>query len=74
MRPLAPISNTARALLGIAFFVLTVPISSHLLAKAAHGAGYRLWEQTVCDELEVVLAEPGEVGARETNLPKSNPA
>lgn len=68
------VSISLRAVAGIAFFVLTVPISSHLLAKAAHGAGYRLWEQTVCDELEVVLAEPGEVGARETNLPKSNPA
>lgn len=41
-----------RALAGIAFFVLTVPISSHLLAKAAHGAGYRLWDRSECDELE----------------------
>ncbi|MEW9806838.1 monovalent cation/H(+) antiporter subunit G [Mesorhizobium sp. ZMM04-5] len=40
-----------RALAGIAFFVLTVPISSHLLAKAAHGAGYPLWAQSVRDDL-----------------------
>jgi multicomponent Na+:H+ antiporter subunit G len=43
---------TLRALAGILFFLLTVPISSHLLAKAAHGAGYRLWEGSVRDDLQ----------------------
>jgi multicomponent Na+:H+ antiporter subunit G len=46
---------SARALAGVAFFLLTVPISSHLLAKAAHGGGYRLWEKSACDELESSL-------------------
>ena len=40
-----------RALAGVVFFLLTVPISSHLLAKAAHGASYPLWERSECDEL-----------------------
>ncbi len=29
-----------RALAGVAFFVMTAPISAHLLAKAAHQTGY----------------------------------
>ena len=40
-----------RALAGVLFFLLTVPISSHLLAKAAHAAGYALWQESVCDDL-----------------------
>jgi multicomponent Na+:H+ antiporter subunit G len=42
-----------RALAGILFFLLTVPISSHLLAKAAHGAGYDLWEHSKRDDLTI---------------------
>ena len=34
---------TTRALGGVVFFLLTAPISAHLLAKAAH----RLWTKTV---------------------------
>lgn len=40
-----------RALAGFFFFVLTAPISAHLLAKAAHQAGYRLTKQSVVDQL-----------------------
>jgi multicomponent Na+:H+ antiporter subunit G len=40
-----------RALVGVLFFLLTAPISSHLLAKAAHAAGFRLWQGSVADEL-----------------------
>lgn len=42
----------ARALAGVAFFILTVPISSHLLAKASYDAGYPLWKNSVGDALE----------------------
>ena len=42
-----------RAVAGIMFFLLTVPISSHLLAKAAHGAGYSLWEHSKRDDLTI---------------------
>lgn len=41
-----------RALAGVVFFLLTVPISSHLLAKAAHAAGHRLWEGSERDDLK----------------------
>lgn len=40
-----------RALAGFGFFVLTAPISAHLLAKAAHQAGYRLTNLSVTDQL-----------------------
>ena len=33
---------TLRALGGVVFFLLTAPVSAHLLAKAAHGSGLRL--------------------------------
>lgn len=39
----ADMSVSSRALAGILFFVMTVPISSHLLAKAARSAGYPVW-------------------------------
>jgi len=42
-----------RAIAGVVFFFMTVPISSHLLAKAAHASGHRLWEGSVRDDLEV---------------------
>lgn len=43
--------TTLRALAGVAFFLLTAPISSHLLAKAAYAVGYPMWEGTVLDEM-----------------------
>lgn len=53
---LAVVSNdqaiVTRALAGILFFLLTAPISAHLLAKAAYAAGYQLWEHSVLDEME----------------------
>jgi multicomponent Na+:H+ antiporter subunit G len=41
----------SRAIAGILFFLLTAPISAHLLAKAAHAAGQPLWEKSVRDDL-----------------------
>ncbi|AYG58516.1 monovalent cation/H(+) antiporter subunit G [Rhizobium jaguaris] len=41
----------ARALAGFLFFVLTAPISAHLLARAAHKAGQRLTPPSVRDDL-----------------------
>jgi multicomponent Na+:H+ antiporter subunit G len=46
------LSIATRALAGVVFFLLTAPISAHLLAKAAHAAGYRLWENSVRDDIE----------------------
>ncbi|ASY62088.1 Na(+) H(+) antiporter subunit G [Sinorhizobium sojae CCBAU 05684] len=41
----------ARALAAFVFFVLTAPISAHLLAKAAHQAGYRMSRLSVIDQM-----------------------
>ena len=46
------LSIALRALAGVLFFILTVPISSHLLAKAAHGAGFGLWDRSKLDDLK----------------------
>lgn len=40
-----------RALAGVAFIILTAPIASHLLARAAYSVGYRLWKGSVLDEM-----------------------
>ena len=47
-----------KALLCIAFVVLTAPVSAHVIAKGAHAAGVRLWEGSVTDQyLEEELPE-----------------
>jgi len=45
-------STLARALAGFLFFILTAPISAHLLAKTAHNAGYFLSTLSVRDDLK----------------------
>lgn len=40
-----------RSLAGVVFFVLTAPLSAHLLARAAYFSGIRPWEGTRVDEL-----------------------
>jgi multicomponent Na+:H+ antiporter subunit G len=44
------LSITTRALGGVAFFLLTAPVSTHLLAKAAHSSGLQLWAGSVIDD------------------------
>jgi multicomponent Na+:H+ antiporter subunit G len=39
-----------KALLCIIFLLLTSPVSAHALAKAAHKAGIKMWERSVCDK------------------------
>lgn len=46
-----------RAFAGVIFFVLTAPIAAHLLARAAHGARYKLASVTVIDEMPVETTE-----------------
>ncbi len=41
-----------RALAGIVFFLLTAPVSAHLLAKAAYTAGYEPSPMTSVDALK----------------------
>lgn len=40
-----------RSLAGVVFFLLTAPISAHLLAKASYAVGYRMSDKTVVDEM-----------------------
>lgn len=40
-----------RAIAGILFFLLTAPISAHLLARAAYCSGLKPWSGTQIDEL-----------------------
>ena len=44
-------ATSTRAAAGVLFFILTAPLSAHLLAKAAYAAGYRLWRNSVCDDM-----------------------
>ena len=44
------LSITTRALGGVVFFLLTAPVSSHLLAKTAHASGLSLWAGSVVDD------------------------
>lgn len=41
-----------RAIAGIVFFMLTAPLSAHLLARAAYMAGYKPCGETVFNTLE----------------------
>lgn len=45
-------STVLRATAGVLFFLLTAPISAHLLAKAAYSVGYRLDKSSVRDEMK----------------------
>ena len=45
-------ATLARALAGFFFFVLTAPVSAHLLAMAALKTGHPLAAQSVLDEME----------------------
>lgn len=45
-------SVVSRALAGIVFFLLTAPVSSHLLARAAYLTGTKPGPETVLDEYE----------------------
>ncbi|MGV8936064.1 MAG: monovalent cation/H(+) antiporter subunit G [Allorhizobium sp.] len=45
------LATFSRALAGFFFFILTAPVSAHLLAKAAHQVGYTLDGISLRDEL-----------------------
>lgn len=44
------LGTATRAVAGFVFFLLTAPISAHLLAKAAYAVGYRMANESVVDE------------------------
>ncbi len=39
-----------KALLCIIFLMLTSPVAAHALARGAHKAGVKLWDDSVCDK------------------------
>ncbi|QRM54692.1 monovalent cation/H(+) antiporter subunit G [Sinorhizobium sp. BG8] len=45
------LATMTRAIAGFVFFILTAPVAAHLVAKAAHQAGYRLSRHAVLDEM-----------------------
>ena len=49
-----------RALAGVVFFLLTAPVSAHLLARAAYMAGYRPCDKTHYDALSTSHDAPVE--------------
>lgn len=44
--------TSMRAIAGVVFFLLTAPLSAHLLAKASYQVGYRMSHETVLDEMK----------------------
>jgi multicomponent Na+:H+ antiporter subunit G len=42
---------TTRSLAAIVFFLVTTPVSAHMIARAAYFVGVPLWKGTVIDEL-----------------------
>jgi multicomponent Na+:H+ antiporter subunit G len=45
------VATFGRATAGIVFFILTAPVAAHLLARAAHKAGYKLSDVSVRDDM-----------------------
>jgi multicomponent Na+:H+ antiporter subunit G len=43
-------STGIKAIICIIFVILTAPVSAHALARAAHKAGIKLWDKSVCDK------------------------
>jgi multicomponent Na+:H+ antiporter subunit G len=44
---------SGKLLLGIVFVLLTAPVASHMLARAAYRSGVPMWEKSVQDDLKV---------------------
>ena len=42
----------ARLLLGLFFVLLTAPVGGHLIARAAHAQGVKLWDKSIQDDLQ----------------------
>ncbi len=46
------LSISSKALAAVVFFLITAPVSAHLLARAAYVAGVEPWKGTVLDQLK----------------------
>ena len=56
-----------RAIAGVVFFLLTAPISAHLLARAAYLVGYRPCKATYRDALADTIVQPEGLGDPEAS-------
>jgi len=63
-----------RAIAGVVFFLLTAPISAHLLARAAYLVGYRPCKATYRDALADTIVRPEGLGDPEADLERDEPA
>ncbi len=45
-------STGMKALMCMAFLLLTSPVAAHALSRGAHKSGVKLWEKSVCDKYE----------------------
>ena len=56
----AGIGLSLKGLLAMVFLLLTVPIGSHMLAKAAYRSGVPIWTESLMDQLAHTSQESGE--------------
>lgn len=49
---LGSVPGAIKALICIAFILITSPTAAHALARAAHRSGVKLWQQSVVDQYE----------------------
>ena len=45
-------ATTTRVLAIIVFILLTAPVGAHIIGRASYIIGNKLWEKSVCDDLE----------------------
>lgn len=43
----------SRIILGILFIFLTSPVGGHLISRAAHNSGVKMWKKSVQDDLQM---------------------
>ncbi len=43
---------SGKLILGIIFILITAPVSGHMISRAAHQSGVKLWKHSVRDELK----------------------
>lgn len=62
-------SLALRAIVAVAFLLLTAPVAAHMIGRAAYHTGAPACEQTVIDELAQSLRSPAAADGRATQPP-----
>ncbi|QJE73336.1 monovalent cation/H(+) antiporter subunit G [Aerophototrophica crusticola] len=52
------VGTVTRAMAAIAFLLVSTPIASHMIGRAAYASGTKLWSGTVADELRGTPDDP----------------